>query len=151
MTHQSQALDTLRGRLGYEIKRASIALHHAMEDAVGPHGLTVAQYACLEVLARNPGASSSDLARDGFVTRQAAHQVIQRLLANDLVRKHAPGNARRQQLELTPAGERLRRQAASAVGDVERRLSDALPPGTDAQVALHLQTITAALNVEREA
>ena len=84
------------------------------------------------------------------MTRQAAHQVIQRLLANDLVRKRQPANARRQQLELTPAGERLRRQAASAVGDVERRLSDALPPGTDTQIALQLQTITAALDAERQ-
>ena len=139
---RSQELDDLEVRPGYALKRASVALHRAMEDAVRPHGLTVAQYACLEVLARNPGASPADLARGAFVTRQAAHQVLQRLVAAGLVeRSDHPTLGHRRQVHLTAVGRRRRREAAGSVRDVEARLAAALPEGDAPDFAARLRAV----------
>jgi len=146
MSGRRQALDKLEERPGYALKRASVALHRAMDDALRPHGLSVAQYACLEVLARSPGLSSADLARRAFVTRQAAHQVLRRLIDEDLVTQSAhPTLGQRAQLTLTPIGERRRRAAADSVDEVERTVAGALPVDGVERLTSQLCALTAAL------
>ena len=66
-------------RVGYLIKRAQSVLHDAMVDALGPHGLTVTQFAVLTALGEEPGLSNADLARRAFVTPQSMHAVLQEL------------------------------------------------------------------------
>lgn len=146
MATPGQGLDNLEVRAGYALKRASVALHRAMEHAVRPHGLSVAKYACLEVLARNPGGSTAELARRAFVTRQAAHQVLRRLLEEGLVTQAPhPELGQRSQLALTPAGERRRRAAAASVVEVERTLAGALPGGAGDDLSALLRAATQAL------
>lgn len=146
VARRRQALDNLEGRPGYELKRASVALHRAMNDALGTHGLSLAQYACLEVLARNPGVSTADLARRAFVTRQAAHQVLRTLVDENLVTQSAhPTLGQRSQLALTRLGAQRRRMAAASVDEVERTLAGALPGGGAEQLAALLCAVTDAL------
>jgi DNA-binding MarR family transcriptional regulator len=149
MGQSRQDLDVLDERVGYALKRASVALHQAMEEAVAPHELTVAQYACLEVLGRHPGASPAELARGAFVTRQAVHQVLRRLIDDGLVQRAPhPTLGQRQQLALTPAGEQRRRSAAAEVARVEAQIASALPSGGVAPIAQSLRAITRALQVD---
>ena len=72
--------------VGYILKRAQSALHTALETRLRTHGLSVSQYACLELLAQRPDLSQSELARGAFVTRQAMHQLVaglQRTIGRD--------------------------------------------------------------------
>ena len=146
MTPVRQDLDDIELRPGYALKRASVALHRAMEEAVAPHGLTVAQYACLELLARRPGASPAELARGAFVSRQAAHQVVGRLLDAGLVARSPHATlGQRHQLHLTREGERRRRAAERSVLALEGALVDSLPRRGGAELASDLRAITDAL------
>jgi DNA-binding MarR family transcriptional regulator len=66
----------VEGHSSYLLRQAWQALSGAMEMALRPHGLTVAQYGVLSVLAREPGASGADLARACSTTAQAMNGVL---------------------------------------------------------------------------
>jgi DNA-binding MarR family transcriptional regulator len=110
--------------LGYILKRAQSALHAALETRLRAHGLSVSQYACLELLAQRPDLSQSELARGAFVTRQAMHQLTAGLQSAGLITSRDDGRARR--LQLTAVGERTLRAASRAAAEVEHRMLGAL-------------------------
>jgi len=134
-------------RVGYCLKRAQAALHAAMAAALVPHGLSVPQYACLELLAREPGASAAELARGAFVSRQAMHQLLAGLRAAGLVEavRAPPGARGALPVTLTDAGRRRRDGAARAVADVEDRMVAGLSPAARAALLESLRACEAAL------
>ena len=71
----------LDASLGYLLKQAASTLRSSMDAALRPLGLTVPQYACLELLAQRPGLSNSELARGAFVTRQSMNVLLHRQCA----------------------------------------------------------------------
>ena len=100
--------------LGYLLKQAHNVLRAGMDAALRPLGMTVPQYACLELLAQRPGLSNSDLARGAFVSRQSMNVLLQSLERDRLVsRPDTPSTGRALPVQLTPLG-RDRLQAASA-------------------------------------
>lgn len=120
-------LPDLASMHGYVLKQATTALDRAMEAALRDLDLSIAQYAALEVVARNPGISVSDLARVTFVSRQAAHQVTQRLLADKaLTRRSTGGSNGTTALDISARGELVRSAGARAVADVEARVTGAM-------------------------
>lgn len=117
----SQAGQVDLGRsVGYILKRAQSALHAALETRLRTHGLSVSQYACLELLAQRPDLSQSELARGAFVTRQAMHQLAGGLQSAGLITSRDDGRARR--LQLTAVGKRKLRAASRAAAEVERTM-----------------------------
>ena len=79
-----------------------------MDEALHPLGLTTPQYVCLELLARTPGTSSSELARSAFVTRQTMSALLRGLQSRGLVaRAERPSGGRALPVVLTPDGRRL--------------------------------------------
>ena len=78
-----------------------------------PLELTVAQYACLELLGQHPGLSGSDLARATFVTRQSMNLLLQGLERRGLLTRPAARTAARscQPSSLRPAAHNLRPRA----------------------------------------
>ena len=110
--------------VGYILKRAQSALHTALETRLRTHGLSVSQYACLELLAQRPDLSQSELARGAFVTRQAMHQLAAGLQSAGLITSRDDGRARR--LQLTALGKRKLRAASRAASEVERKMLAAL-------------------------
>ena len=106
--------------VGYILKRAQSALHTALETRLRTHGLSVSQYACLELLAQRPDLSQSELARGAFVTRQAMHQLAAGLQSAGLITSRDDGRARR--LQLTALGKRKLRAASRAAAEVERKM-----------------------------
>jgi DNA-binding MarR family transcriptional regulator len=106
--------------VGYILKRAQSALHTALEARLRTLGLGVSQYACLELLARRPDLSQSELARGAFVTRQAMNQLAAGLQSAGLITSRDDGRARR--LQLTAVGKRKLRAASRAVAEVERKM-----------------------------
>ena len=106
--------------MGYALKRAQHALHSTMDGELRDYGLSVSQYACLEILASRPRISNADLARDAFVSRQAMHQLLTGLQATGLV--SAVGQGRSQRYALTAEGRTRLRTASSTVAAIEQRM-----------------------------
>src|SRR5580692_7548558 len=110
-------------RVGYLIKRAQTVLHNVMADALGPHDLTVTQFAVLTGLDEEPGLSNADLARRAFVTPQSMHAVLQELERSHFVeRRPHPQHQRVLQAGLTEAGRRTLKSAATAVDAIEAQM-----------------------------
>jgi DNA-binding MarR family transcriptional regulator len=120
---QGEAVGDLDRSVGYVVKQVQAALHAAMDGVLRPLDLSVAQYACLELLGQRPGLSNSELARRAFVTRQSMNLVLRRLQERGLLaRPDQAAHGRALPTELTPAGQAKLREASVAVRAVERRL-----------------------------
>jgi DNA-binding MarR family transcriptional regulator len=131
---------------GYVLKQAAAALRLAMDEALRPLGLTVPQYACLELLSRSPGLSNADLARGAFVTRQSMNVVLRGLQEADLVRRPATvDHGRARPTTLTPAGRRVLRAAARAVTAIEDRMVERLTARQQQQLRASLAICAATL------
>jgi DNA-binding MarR family transcriptional regulator len=116
-------VQVMTAKVGYLIKRAQMTLHDAMVDALGPHDLTVSQFAVLTALDEEPGLSNADLARRAFVTPQSMHAVLLELEGRQFVaRRTHPQHQRVLQAALTEAGERTLRSATDAVNGVEEQM-----------------------------
>lgn len=122
--------------VGYTLKRAQATLHRALEKRLRGLGLSVSQYACLELLARQPDVSQSELARDAFVTRQAMHQLTTGLEEAGLVTSRGDGRARR--LRLTAEGRRKLKAASRAGAEVERQMLAKLDRAQEDALLAHL-------------
>ncbi|WP_038464386.1 MarR family winged helix-turn-helix transcriptional regulator [Arthrobacter sp. PAMC 25486] len=136
----------LETSLGYLLKQAHSALRSAMDGALRPLGLTVPQYACLELLAQRPGLSNSELARGAFVSRQSMNVLLQSLERDGLAsRPEQAATGRALPARLTALGhERL--LAASAVAHaVESRMGSGLSSPEQAQLRQLLGSCVAAL------
>ena len=117
-------------KLGYRLKRAAAALRGAMDRALREHGLTVPQYACLELLELRPGLSNAELARGTFVTRQSMNVVLRGLQDAGLVsRPAATDHGRALPAHLTEEGHRRLAAARAAVYAIDQRMTDAVPEG----------------------
>ena len=54
------------------------------------HGLGIAQFLVLSLLAETPGLANADLARRAFVTPQSMNEVLKRLESTGLVERRKP-------------------------------------------------------------
>ena len=133
----------LDNSVGYTLKQVTWALRSAMDDCVREYGLTVPQYATLEVLARFPDISNAHLARAVFVSRQATHQLLAVMRREGLVT--VTGAGRDQRFALSVEGERRRRHASKAVAVIERRMLSTLGPAQRAALKQSLDACVSAL------
>ena len=129
--------------VGYALKRAQHALHSTMDGELRDYGLSVSQYACLQILASRPRISNADLARDAFVSRQAMHQLLTGLQATGLVT--AVGQGRSQRYALTAEGHTRLRTASSTVAAIEQRMLATLSRAEREQLHRHLSICATAL------
>jgi DNA-binding MarR family transcriptional regulator len=120
---QEETVGELEQSVGYVLKQAQAALHSAMGAVLRPLELTVAQYACLELLGQQPGISNSELARGAFVTRQSMNLVLRGLHDRGLVAR--PEQAPRGRVlptQLTSSGQEKLHAASAAVRAIERQM-----------------------------
>lgn len=109
--------------VGYVVKQVHASLRAAMEESLRPLDLTVPQYACLELLGRDPGLSSSELARRAFVSRQSMNLVLRRLQERGLLaRPSLAPHGRALPSELTDDGRAILRHASTVVRAAEKEL-----------------------------
>ncbi|MCX4635090.1 winged helix-turn-helix transcriptional regulator [Streptomyces sp. RPA4-5] len=131
---------------GYLLKRAQAALRGAMDKVLREHGLTVPQYATLELLALHPGMSNADLARATFVTRQSGHVVLRGLQEAGLITRPATADhGRARPAHLTGEGHARLTAVQAAVYAVEQRMVQAIPPERMTALLTDLDRIAAAL------
>ncbi len=113
--------DDPRELLGYQLKHVQAALRARMDEALRPLGLSAPQYLCLELLSRAPGASTSDLAREAFVTRQTMSTLLRTLVDRGLAQRAAQASSGRAlPVQLTPEGRDLLGEASRVTEEIER-------------------------------
>lgn len=126
MSQGGVELDT---SVGYLLKQAASALRSGLDEVLRPLGMTVPQYASLELLAQRPGLSNSELARGAFVTRQSMNVLLQSLERDGLVSREGPSEGRARPIILTEQGRRRLASASAAVQSVEGRMVARLEEG----------------------
>lgn len=129
--------------VGYALKRAQTALRAAMDAELRGHGLSVPQYACLELLGHQPALSNAELARGAFVTRQAMHQLLGGLRTAGLV--NSEGQGRNERLTLTAAGTQRLVGASQAVAAIQEQMLAALTAQQRERLHADLNTCAEAL------
>ena len=113
--------DDPRELLGYQLKHVQAVLRTRMDEALRPLGLSAPQYLCLELLGRAPGASTSDLAREAFVTRQTMSTLLRTLVDRGLAQRAAQASSGRAlPVQLTPEGRSLLKEASKVTEEIER-------------------------------
>ncbi|MFE3171086.1 MarR family winged helix-turn-helix transcriptional regulator [Amycolatopsis sp. NPDC059090] len=120
--------DATTRRPGYLVKRVQQAFRQASDERLRPIGLSMSQYAVLAALAAKPGASSAELARRCFVTRQSLRDVLAGLKTAGLVavaEEASTGRAR--PVRLTTTGEARLKEAERVVAEVEERMLAGMP------------------------
>jgi len=142
----AQGVGDLGLSVGYTLKQAAAALRTAMDTALRPLGLTVPQYACLELLGQRPGLSTAELARGAFVTRQSMHAVLLGLEERGLLARAQAIQGRALPTALTDSGQRVLMQASRIVADIERHMVSALSPAAQQRLRTDLATCAATLN-----
>ena len=142
----TQGVGDLDLSVGYALKLAAAALRTAMDAGLRPLGLTVPQYACLELLGQRPGLSAAELARGAFVTRQSMHALLLGLEERGLLARAATAaRGRALPTELTDAGRQVLAQASETVVEIERRMTAALPIPAQQRLRSDLAACAAAL------
>lgn len=131
MDDPSEALDGLQllteeleGFLGYRLRRANAAMHRHFIAAVEDLGLTQKQAAVLWLINSNPGAAQVSAADTLGMDRATTMAIVDRLEERGLlIRKQSSADRRRQELYLTPAGQKVLRKAKARVAKHEERFT----------------------------
>src|SRR5450432_3981178 len=92
--------------LGRRIKQVQYKHHRALDARLAAVGTTLAQWDALRAIGRLPGASAHTLAVQTFQSDQAFGTLANRLEAQGLINRR-PGQGRRIEHRLTPAGEAI--------------------------------------------
>lgn len=142
---QSIDMDDVTEHPGYRLKKAAAALRGAMDQVLREHDLTVPQYASLEMLDQRPGISGAELARRTFVTRQSSAVVLRGLERAGLVTRTAAEHGRALPIRLTAEGDARLAAARTAVYEVERRMTAALPAARMRALLADLDAMAAVL------
>ncbi len=125
-------------RVGYVLKQVHAQLRSRMEQALRPHGLTVPQYACLEVLREHGALSSAELARASFVSRQSMNVMLTTMSRNGWVEPSPePTRGRARPYYITSRGHEVLAPASKAIQAVELQLVDGMDHA-DQQALLRL-------------
>ncbi|SEP14468.1 MarR family winged helix-turn-helix transcriptional regulator [Amycolatopsis saalfeldensis] len=116
---------------GLTLKRAQHVLAQRMDEALRPFDLNLGLWVALRELARQPGASASELARITLHTPQTLSGLLQRLQDRGLVER-TTGRGSIVDNHVTPAG---RRTLAAATPKAEAVIDQALAAFTPARRA----------------
>ncbi|MBI9000521.1 MarR family transcriptional regulator [Corynebacterium sp. CCM 9185] len=119
MAHNVPA-NPLSEAVGYQLKRVVTLLRARMDEALRPVGLTVPQYACLELLRQRPGLSNAELARGAFVSRQSMNLVLRGLQERGLVeRPDSVDHGRARPAQLSVMGGAVLDEASALIVAIE--------------------------------
>jgi DNA-binding MarR family transcriptional regulator len=131
----------------YLIKQVELAIRAQIDEVVGGHGLTALQYTSLTVLARHPGMTSTQLARNSFVRIQTMAQHLASLEERGLIRRVRDPQMKRQVLVfLSEQGLKTLNELAEPIAEVERRMLADLTASDAKHLRAQLNTIRFALS-----
>ncbi|HSV34131.1 MAG TPA: MarR family transcriptional regulator [Ramlibacter sp.] len=117
--------------LGYQLAQATIVTTALFEQQIGePLALRPVEYTLLALIAENPGGSHARLARALAVTSPNITSWVDKLEKRGLVRRQQSESDRRlHNLQATPQGLALAREATDRILQAEKDALSALSPG----------------------
>jgi DNA-binding MarR family transcriptional regulator len=131
-------------RPGYLVGRFDRLVRRRFEDVLGAHGLTIAQYTALSVVAVRPGLSNAQLARRSLITAQGMNTVVTALERLGLVDRRPDANGgRRLPVAITDRGREVLASCDAGTSRVEDDLLSPLSPGERDEFLDMLQRLTA--------
>ena len=111
---------TLESLVGYNARRASIAIGAVFFERMAAYGLKQADYSVLSLLAHNPGATSRQLCNTLDILPPNLVSLVATLDSRGLIeRRPHPHDGRAVGLHLTEAGEKLIGEAEQTVAQLE--------------------------------
>ena len=120
----------LPGLIGYNLRRAQLAVFQDFGRAVAGLELSPAQFTVMHLLRHNPPLRSAQLAAALGIKRANFVVLLERLERGGLVeRRRDARDGRAATLHLLPEGEELVREAERRVRAHERRIARRLEPG----------------------
>ena len=135
----------------WEIRRLFRELSQAADLALAPLGISAAERALLEFLARESApVSLSEIARKRAVSRQHIHQTLSRLDPKWVVRASDPADARSVVLSLSAAGRAFWKRVRAADRQLLTRLGKQLDSASASAAAATLRKLRAALESLQE-
>lgn len=118
------SLDGLDDVLGFRVRLAHTAMYRDFSAELGALNLTQKQTASLWLIGSNPAVSQATLAGALSMDRATMMAIVDRLEeAGYVIRKRSATDRRRQELYLTPAGQKVLAKARAAIARHERRFT----------------------------
>jgi DNA-binding MarR family transcriptional regulator len=109
--------------LTFLVRHAWLSMRTVVAGVLAEHGLSVAQYGTLVLLAEQPGSTVAEVARKVGTARQSANELLGGLERSGLIERRAhPRDRRSQQVFLTDLGRNRIDAASPAVQAVEAQL-----------------------------
>lgn len=117
----------LPGLLGYNLRRAQLAVFQSFQNTITPFDVTPGQFGIMVLIDENKGLSQSELGNAMGIDRSTMVAVIDRLENRGLVVR-APSNFDRRSyaLQLSDAGTKLLSELLPAVEKHEKQMTDNL-------------------------
>jgi len=129
------------------IHRASQGADDLLQAEKEPLDLTPRQYAVLEVLSRNEGASQRVLVDATGIDRSTMADIIQRMLKKGFVKRRRSGDdARAYSVKLTESGAQTLKVTRPVMRRIDEHLLAALPAKRAEDFLENLKIVIAALN-----
>lgn len=117
-------LDGLPELLGFQLRLAHVAMYRDFMTALADLDLTQKQCATLQLIYANPGVSQVDLAATLGTDRATMMAMVDRLEQRGfVVRRRSVADRRRQELNLTDAGQEMVVRARHAIAQHERHFT----------------------------
>ncbi|MEZ0467927.1 MarR family winged helix-turn-helix transcriptional regulator [Phaeobacter sp. SYSU ZJ3003] len=139
--------ETLRGFVGYHMKRAFNVVQTDLARTLKPFDLRMLTYTALVLIVDNPGLRQSQLADAMDVERPNLVVIIDELERRELiVRDRVPTDRRAYALKATLAGRQLYEKAVAAVTAHEQRLLENMDATTRDTVIAAMQLIQKSLS-----
>lgn len=137
------AFDLLPELIGYNLRRAQVAVFADFAATLAPCDLTPGQFGVLVLINANPGLNQTRLGEALGIDRSTVVAVIDKLEDRGLVeRAPSPDDRRSYALRLSDAGLKLLDQARPLVRAHEARLAQHLDAGDQEQLITVLQKLT---------
>jgi DNA-binding MarR family transcriptional regulator len=134
--------ETLRGFLGYRLRRAWNVIQADLAETLKPFGLRMITYTALVLIRDNPGLSQAQLADAMDVERPNLVVIVDELETRGLIsRDRLPTDRRTYALTITEEGDQLCAEVVEAVTRHEARLFNGLTEADRATVEAALALV----------
>lgn len=133
---------TLRGLVGYSMKRAFMVIRADLTRTLEPFELRMITFTALTLVADNPGLSQSQLAQAMAVERPNLVVIVDELETRGLItRDRVPTDRRTYALHITTEGAQLLARATEAVAAHENAIMGGLSAEEEAALVATLKRI----------
>ena len=127
-----EEIDTgfLEGLLGYNARRAALAVIEVFLERMAPYGLKPVDFSVLSLVTHNPGITSRQLCSALGILPPNLVGMVNALEKRELIaRQPHPRDGRAMGLHLTAAGQKLMRDAEKTAAALESEVASRLTPG----------------------